>query len=108
MRSTATAVNRLSTLAISATVRTPAANAPQVPSGSAGSCMASSREPLSSIRGTLVAMISETTVAATMATSGAGTTRSVAGAHRQATRITITSTPRAVLAALTCPRWLGR
>ncbi len=46
MRSTDTAESRLSTLAIRATVSTPAANAPQLPSGRLGRASASSREPL--------------------------------------------------------------
>ena len=96
MRSTASAVSRLSTLAISATVITPIANAPHRPSGRLGSCRASSSEPPSSIRGTFGANTAATAVATTTATNGPGTGRNAAGVHRHPTRMAITRMPIAI------------
>ena len=91
--STETADSRLSTLAMSVTVMTPIATAPQLPSGISGSCSASSGDPSRSIRRTLNGKTTEITVTATMATSGPGIGATLAGTHRQAIRMAITRTP---------------
>lgn len=94
MRSTDTAESRLSTLAIRATVSTPAANAPQLPSGRLGRASASSREPLIWMRVTsLNGASSDSAVTPTMATSGPGTFLTALGAQRHPTRMAITSAP---------------
>ena len=108
MRSTATAVSRLSTLAIRAIVRTPAAKAPQAPSGRLGSDRASISEPLSSMRVTSRARTIDSTVAVTIAISGPGTTRSGAGAQRQPTMIAMTRAPSAIPAGFASAMCTGR
>ena len=107
MRSTATAVSRLSTLAMSATVMTPVTNAPQLPSGRLGGCRASSREPLSWMRGMFSANSTDAALATTMATSGPGTLRTGAGIQRQASMIPMTSRPTARPARSAATSWPG-
>ena len=107
IRSTATAVSRLSTLAMSATVSTPAAKAPHLPSGRLGNASASISEPLSWIRGVFGASTAAAMLATTIATRGPGTLRSCSGTRRQAIRMTITSVPTASPGRSACPMWTG-
>ena len=91
--STDTADNRLSTLAMSATVSTLAATAPQLPSGRLGSWNASTSDPSMLMRGTANGNTMETSVTPTIATSWPGTIARRAGTHRQATNVAMTSRP---------------
>jgi len=91
---------------MSATVITPTPIAPQLPWGMSGSCTASSGDPSRSIRLTWNGKTTEMSVTATMATSGPGTRRILAGTQRQAIRMTITRTPKSTpgrCAAMICP-----
>ena len=84
------------------------ANASHLPSGRLGSCSASSSEPFNAMRGTSSANATDTELAATIATSGAGTFRTAAGAQRHATSIAMTKRPRAIPAMSTRPACRGR
>ena len=95
MRSVATAESRDSTLAMSATVSTPRATAPQLPVGISGRPIASMMEPFRRIRSTFIGTTRESTVAAVTATRAPGTRRHAAGSFGQSTITAITTRPTA-------------
>ncbi|SLH15607.1 Uncharacterised protein [Mycobacteroides abscessus subsp. abscessus] len=74
-------------------VSTISATGAQPPSGICGSSIASNSELLSTIRSTSSGSTSDSTVAATTATSGPGTTRTFSGRYFQPSITATTSTP---------------
>ncbi|CDP85348.1 hypothetical protein BN975_02209 [Mycolicibacterium farcinogenes] len=107
MRSTDTADSRLSTLAMSAMVKMPPANAAQLPSGRLGNASASISDSLISIRLTSNGASTDRAVTPTIATSGAGTLLTGAGTQRHPTRVMITSRPSSTAGQCALISWAG-